>query len=289
MRVLITGAGGQTARELVRGAPANVTILGVSRSECDITDEAAVRAAVTSFSPDVIINTAAFTAVDLAEDQRDAAFAINRDGAGVVARAARDADARIIQISTDYVFDGKKSVPYRVDDKPNPLSVYGASKLAGEVAVTTAGAHATVVRCGWLYSEAGKNFFRTILDRLSQSEPIRVVDDVIGVPTSARDAAKFIWWLAQNQHEGIVFHWANSGQASWYEFARAIADIAVEQRRLRRTAPIEPIHAAERRAPAKRPAYSVLDATRSWEAAGHVGRHWREALALTLSEMSGKD
>jgi dTDP-4-dehydrorhamnose reductase len=287
MRALITGAGGQLARELVSRAPAGVIIRSVSRAECDITDHATVSATVSSFEPDVIINTAAYTAVDLAEDQPDAAFAVNREGAAIVARAARDVGARVIQISTDYVFDGRQSVPYRVDAKPNPLSVYGASKLAGEEAVVKAGANATVVRCGWLYSAAGRNFLTTIFSRLSQSEAIKVVDDHIGVPTSARDAAGFLWWLTQNPQEGALLHWANSGQASWYEFAVAIAEIAVDQRLLAQTAAIEPIPATERPARAKRPSYSVLDATRSWGATGEIASHWREALALTVSEISG--
>jgi dTDP-4-dehydrorhamnose reductase len=286
MRVLITGAGGQLATELVRRAPPAAVVRSVSRAECDITDHSAVERVVTDFQPDTIINTAAYTAVDLAEDARDEAYAVNAEGPKNVARAARGAGARVIHISTDYVFDGQQAVPYRVDARPNPLNVYGASKLAGELAVIDTGPQTAVVRCGWLYSATGKNFLRTILGRLTQPEALRVVDDQIGVPTSARDFVAFLWWLAQNPTEERILHWANSGEGSWYDFAAAIGEVAVARHMVDRTPPIQRIKTADRPARAKRPPYSVLDATLSWQAIGKTASHWREALALTLAEMT---
>ena len=238
------------------------------------------------FHPDTIINTAAYTAVDLAEDAREEAFAVNAGGARNVAAAAAGVGARVIQISTDYVFDGRQSTPYAVDASPNPLNVYGTSKLEGERAVIEAASGATVVRCGWLYSAKGNNFLRTILSRISQSEPLRVVNDQVGVPTSAREFAAFLWWLTENPSDQAIMHWANSGQASWYDFAVAIAEIARDCGMVPRTAAIEPTTTAKRPARARRPAYSVLDARQSWKESGTIASDWREALASALGELS---
>lgn len=286
MRVLITGARGQLAGELVRRAPAAATVSSVSRAECDIIDNVAVERVVGDFHPDTIINTAAYTAVDLAEDARKEAFAVNAGGARNVATAAAAVGARVIHVSTDYVFDGVQSTPYAIDAKPNPLSIYGASKLEGERAVMGAASGATVVRCGWLYSAKGNNFLKTILARISQSEPLRVVSDQVGVPTSAREFADFLWWLTENPTDPGIMHWANSGQASWYDFAVAIAEIARDRGTVDRMAAIEPITTAERPARARRPAYSVLDAQESWEKSGRIASHWREALASTIGELT---
>lgn len=286
MRVLITGALSQLAGELVRRAPPATTVRSVSRAECDITDSVGVEKLVGDFHPDTIINTAAYTAVDLAEDAREEAFAVNAGGARNVATAAAAIGARVIHISTDYVFDGLQSTPYAVEAEPNPLSVYGASKLEGERAVMRAASGATVVRSGWLYSPKGKNFLTTILARISQSEALRVVDDQVGVPTSAREFADFLWWLTQNPCDQRIMHWANSGQASWYEFAVAIGQIASDRGMVERIAAIDPIKTTEHPARARRPAYSVLDAKESWKECGWVASHWREGLASTLGELA---
>jgi len=286
MRVLITGARGQLAGELMRRAPAAATVSSVSRAECDITDNGALERVVGDFHPDTIINTAAYTAVDLAEDAREEAFAVNIGGAQNVATAAAGVGARVIHISTDYVFDGLQSTPYAVEAEPNPLSVYGASKLEGERAVIRTAPGATVVRCGWLYSAKGRNFLTTILARISQPEPFRVVDDQVGVPTSAREFTDFLWWLTENPSDQRIMHWANSGQASWYDFAVAIAQIASDRGMVHRIAAIEPFKTAEHPARARRPAYSVLDAKESWKKCGRIASHWREAVASTLDELT---
>jgi dTDP-4-dehydrorhamnose reductase len=287
MRVLITGSGGQLAGELERRAPTSATIMSVSRAECDITDSLAVERRVGEFHPDAIINTAAYTAVDLAEEARDEAFTVNAQGARNVAAAATRIGARVIQISTDYVFDGLQSTPYAVNAKPNPLSVYGASKLEGERAVMEARTSATIVRAGWLYSAKGKNFFRTILGRLSQTAPLRVVNDQVGVPTSARELADFLWWLTENPSDQRIMHWANSGEGSWYDFAVAIAELADSRGLIDHPTVIEPIATAALRPAqaARRPDYSVLDAKESWLKYGRAATHWRDALASTLDEL----
>lgn len=289
MRVLITGSGGQLAGELERRAPASATVLSVSRAECDITDNLAVERYAGDFHPDTIINTAAYTAVDLAEDAPEEAFAVNAEGARNVAAAATRVGARVIQISTDYVFDGLQSTPYPVDAKPNPLSVYGTSKYEGERGVKDVATSATIVRAGWLYSANGKNFFRTILGRLSQAAPLQVVNDKVGVPTSAREFADFLWWLIRNPSDQSILHWANSGEASWYDFALAIAELANERGLIDRPTVIEPIPTAALRPPqpARRPDYSVLDAKESWLKYGKAATHWRNALASTLDELRG--
>ena len=283
MRVLITGARGQLAGELVGLAPAAATILSASQTECDVTDVAAVERVIGDFRPETIINTAAYTAVDLAEDAREKAFSVNALGAQNVAVAATAAGAHLIHISTDYVFDGLRSTPYTVDAVPNPLSVYGASKLEGERAVLRSASNATIVRCGWLYSTSHKNFLTTILARISQAEPLRVVDDQVGVPTSAREFAGFLWWLTKNPSDQRMMHWANMGHASWYEFAVAIAQMARDREIVHRIPAIEPIKTAQLPARARRPPYSVLDARRSWKAMGKNASHWRDALAVLLA------
>ena len=266
--------------------PPGTNVKGASREECDVTSPGAVDTVVEDFHPDVVINTAGYTAVDQAEDAPGEAFAVNAGGARNIAAAAKRAGARIIHISTDYVFDGRRSTPYPPEAKPNPLSVYGASKLAGEREVAEAAPDAVIVRCGWLYGARGKGFLNTVLSRASGRETLRVVDDQVGVPTSAREFAEFIWWLVASPGHSGLMHWANSGQATRYQFAKAIAEIALEQALIERLPQIEPVATSDIVTKASRPAYSVLDATDSWRAMGRSAAPWRDALASTLDEIA---
>lgn len=284
MRVLITGSTGQLGTELLRSTPAGVEAVGLSRSQCDITDAAAVEEAVSSIRPCVMINTAAYTAVDKAEEEPHQAFAVNATGAGNVARAARRIDARMIHISTDYVFDGNRATPYPPNAETNPVNVYGVSKLVGETEVISADPRALIVRTGWLYSAHGKNFMRTILAALQARRAIHVVDDQLGVPSSALDLASAIWSCVELPRLNRIQHWVNEGSATWYEFAVAIREIALEERIVESAAAVIPISTAEFGSPASRPRYSVLDASNLWKALGGPPKSWKKSLMATVAE-----
>ena len=245
MRVLLTGARGQLGHDLADVLRAE-DVRALGHSELDIANRTAVSQAVESTRPDWIINAAAFNDVDGAESAREAAFAVNADGPGHLAEAAKAAGARLVHISTDYVFDGTKGAAYIEEDPTEPLSVYGESKLAGEVRVLESGAHASVLRTAWLYGIHGKNFVRLILATASTGKSLRVVSDQIGSPTSTRDLALAIRDLMSTELTGL-FHVANSGACSRYEFARAIVHGGAD---------IEPVKSSEMPRPAPRPAAS---------------------------------
>ena len=282
MRVLVTGAGGQLAQQLMATSPSNIALKAVGRSECDITDESVVQRTFNGFNPDVVINTAAFTAVDAAEDAPDQSFLVNARGAEIVARSAQRAGARVIHISTDYVFDGKRSSPYPPDAPTNPLSVYGASKLEGEKLVLAASPSALVVRVGWVYSKTGKNFLSRIVSGSAASQRLRVVSDQLGCPTSAREFAEAIWKATRGTLSG-VYHWANLGSTTWYDFAleteRIARELAIEGRAVPE---IEPVTSETFPSRAKRPRYSVLDPSWLAERLAISPARWQDALRAEL-------
>jgi dTDP-4-dehydrorhamnose reductase len=283
-RILITGSGGQVGRALVASAPQAALILALTREECDISDPVAVGDVFQSFEPTAVINAAAYTAVDRAETDKDRAFAVNAVGPANLASAAESHGARLVHISTDYVFDGARSQPYPTDAPPCPINVYGSTKAAGEISVTESGADALIVRTAWLYSSTGKNFLTTILRRLQSGGILRIVGDQVGTPTSVTQLAKVLWWCASNADINGIRHWTNAGTASWYDFAVSIHDVALANGLLRQPIPIVPIPAYEYPTPARRPAYSVLDSTSLWSEHG-VADHWRNALSETMEEL----
>jgi dTDP-4-dehydrorhamnose reductase len=285
VRALITGSGGQVGHQLELTKPAGATILGLTRAQCDIGDRAAVVAAVQGFRPDVIINAAAYTNVDGAESDKESAFRINGDGAANVVHAADQASARVVHISTDYVFDGHQSTPYSTSSRPAPLGVYGASKLAGEEAVLSSDVSVTIVRTGWVYAETGRNFVRTILRLLDSGKSLTVVSDQLGTPTYAHDLAVFLWKCAERPPEEKLLHWTNSGIASWYDLAVAIQELARERRIIDSEIEIKPVRSTDYHSAAQRPAYSVLDSFLAWNIYG-VARHWRSALASSLDKLA---
>ena len=288
MRAVITGAGGQLARELARSAPPNIEVHSLDRATCDITERSAIQKVLGKLEPDVVINTASFTAVDQAETESERAFAVNEGGAGNVAEVCAALGATVVQVSTDFVFDGTRSTPYPVDADPSPINVYGASKLAGEEAVRSSGASYVILRCGWLYSAMPGNFLTKMLGHMQSRRPLRVVDDQVGVPTSAADVAQVIWWCvgATVSVQNSVLHWASAGSASRYEFAVAIQELALEAGLLDVIDAIVPIESSEYSLPARRPQYSVLDASVTWKAMGRTPPHWRVPLANTIAGMA---
>jgi dTDP-4-dehydrorhamnose reductase len=285
--ILLTGANGQLGWELKRSAEqVGHSLQAFDRQTLDITDPAAVNAAMEAARPNVIINAAAYTAVDRAEQEPQQAYAVNRDGAANLARAAQACGALLIHVSTDFIFEGAQGAPYRVDDEPRPQGVYGASKLAGERAVReVVGKEALIVRTAWVYSAHGSNFVKTMLRLMRERDELRVVDDQIGSPTWAQGLAHCIW-RALDQGLTGTYHWTDTGAASWYDFAVAIQEEGLQLDLLNRQIPIRPIPSSEYPTPAKRPSYSVLDKSATWRALEDTAPHWRASLRAMLSELA---
>jgi len=288
MRLLVLGAGGQVGRELCRLAwPASYAVIAFERTGLDITHRAAVIAAIAGARPDIVVNAAAYTAVDRAESERDAAWASNCTGPAHLAAACRDMAIPLVHLSTDYVFDGSKRGAYREDDPVRPLGVYGQSKEAGERAVREALAEHVILRTAWVYSVHGNNFVKTMLRLAAERPVLRVVADQIGSPTGAADIAAAIGAIAGQIDAGNkrwgTYHFAGGGAVSWHGFAEAIFELAAPWRGP--PPPVEAIATADYPTPARRPKNSVLDCRRIGEAFGIVPRPWRDALAEIVREL----
>jgi dTDP-4-dehydrorhamnose reductase len=275
VRALVVGSAGQLGRELVALLGSEVAWAG-DRAELDVTDPAAVEALVERVRPDVVWNATAWNRVDAAESEADAAFAVNARGPAHLARAAREASALLVHYSTDYVFDGASSRPYREDDPPHPLSVYGASKLEGERLVAQEGGAHLVVRTSGVLGRGGSeqkggSFVERIVAQARAGRPLRVVADQVFAPTSAVDLAAASFALVRAGARGLI-HVTNTGSCSWHELAlAALAAAGID-------APVEPISLAELKLPARRPAYSVLDTARARSLGLPPLRPWRDAL-----------
>ncbi|WP_072806719.1 dTDP-4-dehydrorhamnose reductase [Rhodococcoides yunnanense] len=278
--ILVTGAGGQLGRQIMhraRDLSSADTVVGRTSGELDITDGAAVADAIAPGT--VVVNCAAHTAVDAAETEEARAYAINADGPRNLAEACARVNARLIHVSTDYIFDGTGQIPYEPEDVPAPRSAYGRTKLAGEKAVLQALPTATIVRTAWVYTGTGSDFVSTMRRLERERETVSVVDDQTGSPTYARDLAGGLLELATSAETSeSILHLTNSGTATWFELARAVfAGIGADPAR------VLPCTSADFVRPAPRPAYSVLSAA-SWERAGLSPlRDWREALDDALA------
>ena len=285
--ILVTGANGQLGNEMrvlsLENKEYNYFFTDVA--ELDICDEKAVMAFVKENEIDVIVNCAAYTAVDKAEDNQELCAKLNSEAVGYLAKAAEENQAEFIQISTDYVFDGTNYVPYRETEPTCPNSVYGVTKLAGEKKALEYCSKAMIIRTAWLYSAFGHNFVKTIL-RLAEERPeINVVNDQIGTPTYAEDLAKAIVKIMANddrvEHEGI-YHYSNAGVCSWYDFAVEIVRLSGLNCR------VNPVTTAEYPTKTHRPAYSVLDKTKIKHTFGVEVPEWQEALRRMMGEISGE-
>ena len=286
MKVLVTGAGGQLATELERTVPGGVELEALSIEQLCVTDREDVLRTVGAARPDVLINAAAYTAVDKAEEEEALATRINGDGPRHLAEAAAEHGSRLVHISTDFVFDGKASRPWRPDDAAKPISAYGRSKLAGEIAVRQLlGRDVLVVRTAWVYAAHGSNFVRTMLRLMADRGEIGVVADQLGTPTWARTLATSIWKMVELDARG-THHLTDAGVASWYDFAVAIRDIGVLKGMLPNTVKVRPIRTEDYPTPAARPSYGVMDKTDTFSLLGGPTPHWRSALADCLDEMN---
>jgi dTDP-4-dehydrorhamnose reductase len=284
-RALVTGAGGQLGKALVNSAPPGTELRSVTHAELDIAEPSAVAIALRDFQPDLVLNAAAFTAVDEAERVPEAAARTNTLGPKVLAAACASHGAWLTHVSTDYVFDGAQSHPYDTSALAHPLSVYGRTKLEGENAVRQQLPQgATVVRASWLYSARG-GFAARMLALMASRPQLSIVADQIGVPTSAEGLARVLWSISARRTVGL-WHWCNSGVASWYDFAVATAEIAVELKLLTAAPAITAISSVEYPSAAARPPYSVLDKRATEKLLGITAPHWKDALRTTLGELA---
>ncbi|WP_373387076.1 dTDP-4-dehydrorhamnose reductase [Pseudomonas alcaligenes] len=285
MKILITGRHGQVSRELQLALGGQAELLVLGQAELDLGDGAAIRSAVRRSRPDLLINAAAHTAVDQAESEPESAFAINATAPGVLAEEALALGIPLIHYSTDYVFDGSKSAPYDEDDRPNPLGVYGRSKLAGEEAIRAVGGQHLILRTSWVYSLHGRNFLLTMQRLLQEREELRVVADQIGAPTWAGSIARATAELIQHWRNGQAgpwgtYHLTGQGETSWFGFAEAIA--AQLRQQGKPCARLEPIASSDYPTPARRPLNSRLDCTRLQQAWDIRLPDWHAALLECL-------
>lgn len=280
MRVLITGANGQLGGALQRHAPAWAEISAIDVDDCDLTDAPMLRARLTVEAPDLVINAAAYTAVDKAESDEAMARAINAEAVATLVEAMAETGGKVVHVSTDFVFDGGASAAYAPSAARNPLSVYGQTKAEGEDKLR---AEDLLVRTAWVYEAGGANFVRTMIRLMKEREELGVVADQIGSPTWATGLALTIWGLAERQQSG-TFHHSDAGVASWYDFAVAIAEEAHALGLLPRIPAIRPITTADYPTPTRRPAFSLLDCRATRAALGDTPVHWRTNLRLMLKE-----
>ena len=276
MNILVTGANGQLGREMQRlsaVSPNNYTFTDVA--ELDVTDAGAVRQAVAQTRAEVIVNCAAYTNVDKAEDEPSMAMLLNCTAAGNLAKVAAERDAALIHISTDYIFHGDIPMPCKEDWPTDPLGVYGSTKLAGEKEIERSGCRSVILRTAWLYSPYGKNFVKTMLRLTEERDSLNVVFDQIGTPTYAYDLASLITRIIEDGQldKTGIYHFSNEGAVSWYDFAKAISEIGGT------TCDIRPCHTEEYPSKAQRPRFSVLDKTKVKETFKVTIPYWRDSLA----------
>jgi dTDP-4-dehydrorhamnose reductase len=283
--VLVTGARGQVGRALLANAPSGIRVEARSHGDLDISDRMQVERCVRTLAPDVIVNAAAYTAVDRAEAEPELTRHINADGPRYLAGAALEYGARLLHISTDFVFDGAASSPYKPEAATHPLSTYGLTKRDGENAVgKLLGERSIVVRTSWVYAAQGHNFVQTMIRLMRSGAPIKVVADQVGTPTSATSLAQALWKLVALPRLQGTHHYTDAGVASWYDFAVAIAEDAVALGLLTEEVHVSAISTRDYPTPARRPAYSVLD-TSSLATLGIARTHWRVQLRRVLKEI----
>ena len=284
MKALLIGANGQLGSALRKTRPRDVDLIAYGRGDLDLAVGTDIEARVGQNRVDLVINAAAYTAVDKAETEEALAFRVNAQSVASIARAAQQMGARFLHISTDYVFDGAKGAPYLPGDPTAPLGVYGRSKRQGELEALAGCQNSLVVRTAWVYAEQGTNFVKTMLRLMAEKPQVRVIADQIGTPTYAASLAGALWTLARTDTSGIL-HYTDSGVASWYDFACAIQEEALAMGLLKTAVPVLPIPTSEYPTPAKRPLFSILDKSQSWALLGQPANHWRINLRTMLERL----
>lgn len=271
--------------ELQRTCPSHIQLASLGSQDADFSNIQGLKECIEKSDAQWIINAAAYTAVDKAEKEENQADQLNHLAVARIAETARHTHKKMVQISTDFIFDGISSTPFAPDSPANPISVYGKTKLAGENAVKQIlQQDCVIIRTAWLYSSHGHNFVKTMLKLMRDRDRISVVDDQIGTPTWAKGLALCVWRAIDQDLSG-VHHWTDAGVASWYDFAVAIQEIGLELNLLDKQIPISPIPCAQYSTPAKRPAFSVLDKTSIWQGLKMTPVHWRAQLKTMLTEL----
>ena len=298
MKVLLTGASGQLGQALRRQLPPEVTLIATSRNggdgqyALDLADSKACRSAVYQHKPDWVLNSGAYTAVDRAESEPEVAEAVNATAPRAFAEALLESGGRLLQVSTDFVFNGQQGRPYRSDQSRDPLGTYGRTKAAGEKAVEEVMVNSSryvILRTSWVMGPVGKNFALTMLrlhqERGGNGEALGVVADQVGCPTSTHTLAEACWQVINKGVTEPVLHWSDAGVASWYDVAVAVGDLALELGMLKNPAPVYPLTTAEYPTPAQRPSYSLLDCSQTRRLLQLPPIHWRQALRQLLGKV----
>jgi dTDP-4-dehydrorhamnose reductase len=284
MKAIIIGKSGQLANELVAEAPSEFEILSLGRNDVDITSFHELSTIVNEFNPTLIINASAYTAVDKAEAEVDIAYTLNQKAVKVIATIAKKGNIRLLHVSTDFVFDGKSNIAYKTFTETSPIGVYGASKLAGENVIKDIyPENSAIIRTSWVYSSYGSNFVKTMLRLMAEKTELNIVNDQIGCPTYANSLAVFLWKLSVIHSIEKMYHWCDAGVASWYDFAVAIHDIAIDNNLLKDKVIINPIPSSSYPTPAKRPCFSLLDTSLSVSVNKPI--HWRKQLQVCLNKI----
>jgi dTDP-4-dehydrorhamnose reductase len=294
MRLLLTGAHGQVGWELNRSLMPLGDVIALGRGQCDLSRPERLPGLIRDSKPDVIVNGAAYTAVDKAEQEEELATIVNGTAVGVLAEEARKAGTLLVHYSTDYVFDGEKPTPYDEDDAPHPINAYGRSKLAGETALRQAGGACLVLRTSWVYAGRGRNFLHTVLRLAQGREDLRIVDDQVGAPTWARNIADATTMIvaaarreqARGQFASGIVNLTASSATSWHGFAAAILDEAARHGLLAQHPPLRPIASRDYPTPAARPKNSRLAGERLRQRFGIALPDWRQALTRCIEDMA---
>ena len=289
MKVLITGKDGQLGHELRKTLPADIECLACDRRELDITSVDSISSAISDYSPDIVVNTAAYTAVDKAEEEQELAFQVNATGIRNIISIIKPSAIKLVHLSTDFVFSGNSRTPFTPTSPVDPIGAYGRSKAEGEKFIMTEYPdHSLILRTSWLYSVHGHNFVKTMLRLMRERSELKVVADQTGSPTWARGLAEVIWSFCKLKRISGVFHWSDDGETTWYDFAIAIQQQALDIGLLDKAISIQPIATADYPTPAQRPRYSVLDKQSTWDIMGVRSPDWRVSLREMLTEYKNR-
>ncbi len=280
-RIILLGGYGQLGKLIQETAPAGTKLYAFNSRDFDICNPVQHEMVYKNLEPTTIINASAYTQVDQAETEQERAFEVNAQGPSLLAKASAK-DCRIIHLSTDFVFDGKKQAPYMPNDIATPVSVYGKSKLQGEENLSALRPDSTIIRTAWLYSAEGKNFMNTMLMLMAEREELAIVNDQFGTPTSAHALAEVLWRFVANRELKGIYHWTDQGEASWYDFAIEIQKQALVLGLLKKKIPLRAISTSEYPTPAERPKNSVLDKSATYDAIKFKGQKWQNELNKVL-------